>query len=173
MSLKAPIRNQIYNSDKETNTFGQYAPLDTAFTQSETMQKFKNKVLSHNPLKSLEIGDDNNAKKINNKLNDILKKHPTKSINKDKMDNNIDEVISSIYNDNITNKQYQQTNPYYPMPMQYGGPIVEGYNNNTKTGKGWLITIIVIIIISALIYFGYKWYFQKNLIPNIDSMVVS
>ena len=127
-----------------------YASFDDAFIQSDTMTDFKDKLIAKSG--SVSQNEDTDAGKINNRLSNILNKNTNV---KDKMDKNIDELVSFYENKN--DKSISQiTKPKY-VTISKPAPIVPVKKNNNT-----LVTIIIIGVVLAILYFAYKMFFQNK-----------
>ena len=137
-----------FNNKERNIDTNSYAPFDDAFVQSETMKDFKDKLISKNqPIPQ----EDSEADKINNRLDNILK-----TTKKDKMDKNIDELVS-IYGNKNANQTGQVVEPKYA-PINRPPPQIPTKPKNNNI----LATILIIIVILAILYFGYKMFFQNK-----------
>jgi hypothetical protein len=76
------------------NSSTSFATLDTAFSQSPAMQDFQCKMLSHNPMLSQNLVDEQNVSVQDNSQDGIIISQESE----EKMNNNAEEMIGALYN---------------------------------------------------------------------------
>lgn len=123
------------------DSFGSFAPLDQAFSQSPHMAEFKDKLARHNPLAKRDLCSDYISPKSEEKIN-----------------NNIDEIIGSLH------KSPMQI-PVEHFDLQSSAQQLLDEANQTSqqsTGLSFFKLLLLIILIIVLIYAIYCLFFAGN-----------
>jgi hypothetical protein len=179
--VNTPAGQQI-NADGSNNYVfpyngnGSFATLDAAFTPTNTMSDFQNKVLGSNPLyQNLQTSHNYQAPNAPNATNNQLGLSPQ---SEEKINNNVDQLVVAIYNKdklysklnspNCANLPSSPNSIKYPLtrhqyyPSHLGSELLEGYDPYQTSNSGkFFRTIIIIILIIILIYAIY-WFYKNS-----------
>ena len=169
------------------NSMGSYAPLDVAFSQSEQMDDFQHRLMSHNPLISQKIADNNiqlsvqSEEKINNKVDEMIGAY----YSRDNEYGKFTGTHNNQYNNQHNNQHNNQTGIKFPLDRsqhypanQLGSELLENFNNqyyqpmstygSSSNKMSFFKIVLIIVIIVALVYGGY-WLYKNNSNKNATS----
>jgi hypothetical protein len=126
------------NGPTGKSTGGSYADLDVAFTQSDAMTEFENRLVRNNPLSSV-CSSDNKSPRLSPK-------------SEEKINRNVDRLLSQTAPVPPLNVNFPLDRNQRLPANQLGSNLLEGYeqtsNNNFWRNVG--IVILVVIIVYAL-----------------------
>lgn len=141
------------------NSYGSFAPLETAYAPSDTMSDFQNKMASNNLTAAPDLGNN-----INNNVQLLVKQYQDDMTispqSEEKINSNVDMMIGALYNRNAdysqqnsanANKQYLypqipvvQNGINFPLTraqhytaQQHGSELLENFNLEQDINNAW------------------------------------